>query len=135
MSVWRRGWDSNPRGPFEPYRFSRSAPSTTRTPLPLSVQYTNGAAKYCSVTPESQDIKDEKGRCNYRQQVRRTLGVASWPSPAQRCRIAAVVQRLLVVFALGVEIAAAARGAELVLEPLLLVAGGLASGGYGVAQR
>ena len=23
---WRRGWDSNPRGPFETYRFSRSAP-------------------------------------------------------------------------------------------------------------
>ena len=56
-------------------------------------------------------------------------------SPAQRCRIAAVVQRLLAIFALGVETAAAARGAELVLEPLLLVAGGLASGGYGVAQR
>ena len=31
--AWRRGWDSNPRGPFETYRFSRSAPSATRTPL------------------------------------------------------------------------------------------------------
>ena len=30
---WRRGWDSNPRGPFEPYSLSRGAPSTTRPPL------------------------------------------------------------------------------------------------------
>ena len=31
-SHWRRGWDSNPRG-LAPYRFSRTAPSATRTPL------------------------------------------------------------------------------------------------------
>ena len=30
--LWRRGWDSNPRG-LAPYRFSRTAPSATRTPL------------------------------------------------------------------------------------------------------
>jgi site-specific DNA recombinase len=30
---WRRGWDSNPREPFEPYSLSRGAPSTTRPPL------------------------------------------------------------------------------------------------------
>ena len=29
---WRRGWDSNPRW-VAPHRFSRAAPSTTRTPL------------------------------------------------------------------------------------------------------
>ena len=33
MSPWRRGWDSNPRG-ISAYRFSRAAPSTTRSPLP-----------------------------------------------------------------------------------------------------
>src|SRR5690606_18153596 len=27
---WRRGWDSNPRGPFGAYSLSRGAPSTTR---------------------------------------------------------------------------------------------------------
>src|SRR5690606_35625937 len=30
---WRRGWDSNPRDPFEVYSLSRGAPSTTRPPL------------------------------------------------------------------------------------------------------
>ena len=30
---WRRGWDSNPRGPFGAYSLSRGAPSTTRPPL------------------------------------------------------------------------------------------------------
>src|SRR5690606_25844057 len=29
MRMWRRGWDSNPRDPFEVYSLSRGAPSTT----------------------------------------------------------------------------------------------------------
>lgn len=33
LGVWRRGRDSNPREPFEPYSLSRGAPSTTRPPL------------------------------------------------------------------------------------------------------
>ncbi len=36
MLPWRRGWDSNPRG-ISAYRFSRAAPSTTRSPLPKSI--------------------------------------------------------------------------------------------------
>ncbi len=33
VMAWRRGWDSNPRGPFGAYSLSRGAPSTARPPL------------------------------------------------------------------------------------------------------
>ena len=36
---WRREWDLNPRGAINTYRFSRAAPSTSRTSLPALLLY------------------------------------------------------------------------------------------------
>ena len=37
-NILRRGRDSNPRYPFGVYTLSRRAPSTTRPPLPASIE-------------------------------------------------------------------------------------------------
>src|SRR5205823_14184054 len=36
-SVWRRGWDSNPRYPFGVHSISSAAPSAARSPLQLGL--------------------------------------------------------------------------------------------------
>ena len=113
MSMWRRGWDSNPRGPLKPYRFSRSAPSTTRTPLPVANHYTNRRA--------GRRKGEHRQRCRLSRAERK--GWSGGGKGASR--------RLGVVF--GVEVAAAAGVAELALQAVALVVRGVAAGGHGLA--